>query len=71
MTDKNQDKKLLTHSKAGNKVFEEDNIFDHVTDGDKVAILMAHFGTTHEDTREKTIDIINDMVTAHYPMIDM
>lgn len=71
MTDNNQDKKLLTHSKAGNKVFEEDNIFDHITDGDRVAILMAHFGTTHEDTREKTIDIINDMVTAHYPMIDM
>lgn len=26
---------------------------------DKLAIVMAHFGTTHNDTREKTIDVIN------------
>lgn len=27
--------------------------------GGKSAIVMTHFGTTHEDTREKTIDAIN------------
>ena len=30
--------------------------------GGKSAIVMAHFGTTHADTREKTIDVINSKV---------
>lgn len=27
--------------------------------GDKAALLMVHFGTTHDDTRALTIDAIN------------
>ena len=27
--------------------------------GDKAALLMVHFGTTHDDTRVLTIDAIN------------
>lgn len=31
------------------------------------AILVVSFGTTHDDTREKTIDVIRDMITAASP----
>lgn len=31
-----------------------------LSSGGKNAVIMAHFGTTHKDTREKTIDKINE-----------
>lgn len=37
-----------------------ENVFEHLHEGDKKAILLVHFGTTVKDTREKTIDAIND-----------
>ncbi len=36
----------------------------------KKAVLVAHFGTTHEDTREKTIDIINEKIKNEFSDID-
>lgn len=37
------------------------------TDSPKTAILMVHFGTTHDDTREVTIDAINQKVRTTFP----
>lgn len=36
----------------------------------KKAIILAHFGTTHEDTREKTIDKINKKVKEKFGEYD-
>lgn len=36
---------------------------------DKLAIVMAHFGTTHIDTREKTIDAINQRAKDEFSQI--
>ena len=38
--------------------------------GDKAAILMVHFGTSHEDTRELTIDAINNKVKATFQELE-
>ncbi len=51
--------------------FFESNIFESVTSEDKVAILMVHFGTSHNDTRAKTIDALNERVKAQYPDIEL
>ena len=33
------------------------------------ALLMVHFGTTHDATRAKTIDAINDKVSRALPQL--
>ncbi|WP_297404252.1 sirohydrochlorin cobaltochelatase [uncultured Cetobacterium sp.] len=38
---------------------------------EKKAILIAHFGTTHEDTKLKTIDEINKKIKEKYEEIDL
>lgn len=35
--------------------------------GDRAALLMVHFGTTHDDTRALTIDAINAKAQAAFP----
>ncbi len=37
------------------------------SEGDSLAVVAVHFGTTHEDTRVRSIEAINQMVQAHYP----
>jgi sirohydrochlorin cobaltochelatase len=34
---------------------------------DKLAVLMVHFGTTHDDTRAQTIDAVNAKIKSAYP----
>ncbi|MEG2588038.1 MAG: sirohydrochlorin cobaltochelatase, partial [Cetobacterium sp.] len=43
---------LLAH---GEEAFEDAEFYT----GGKSAVVMTHFGTTHSDTRAKTIDAIN------------
>lgn len=50
--------------------FFESNIFEGLTSSDKVAILMVHFGTSHNDTRAKSIEALNEMVKDRYPHIE-
>ena len=33
----------------------------------QTALLMVHFGTTYNDTRQKTIDAINEKATSRFP----
>ncbi|MBR0314555.1 MAG: sirohydrochlorin cobaltochelatase [Bacteroidales bacterium] len=42
-----------------------------VKDNGKTAILMVHFGTTHDDTRALTIDAINQKVKDSFPECDV
>lgn len=37
---------------------------------EKGAIVVAHFGTSHDDTREKTIDIINKKLKKKFEKLD-
>ena len=39
--------------------------------GDKAALLMVHFGTTHDDTRALTIDAINTKAHEAFPDLEM
>ena len=39
--------------------FIESDLFGNLGERDKAAILIIHFGTTHDDTRVLTIDAIN------------
>lgn len=39
--------------------------------GDKAALLMVHFGTTHDDTRALTIDAINKKAKEAFPEMEM
>lgn len=39
--------------------------------GDKAALLMVHFGTTHDDTRALTIDAINAKVKTVFPELEL
>ena len=50
---------LFAHGGAD---FEASNIRKSMKDGDKLAVLMVHFGTTHDDTRALTIDALNSKV---------
>lgn len=47
--------------------FRPSDFFETMSGNDKAAILMVHFGTTYNDTREKTIDAINRKVMHSFP----
>ncbi len=56
---------------AGNKVFETDSLFAGMGPNDKGAILVVHFGTTHDDTRWVTLDAINERIAAAHPELEV
>lgn len=60
-----------TQLSAQNKVFENDTLFAGLKEGEKGAILLTHFGTTHDDTRAVTLDAINDFVAKSYPNLEV
>lgn len=55
----------------GGSNYEHSDFFEQIKDGDKVAVLMVHFGTTHDDTRVKTIDPLNDRVKKEFPNLEV
>lgn len=46
------------------------NLFENLGERDKAAVLMVHFGTTHDDTRALTIDAINTRMKAAFPDVE-
>ena len=52
-------------------IFAPSNVFENLQPGDKVALLMVYFGTTHDDTRALTIDALNKKVKEAYPNLDV
>ncbi len=62
---------ILNVSAHGGKNHEHSDIFENVQVGDKVAILMVHFGTTHDDTRALTIDAMNKKAQAEFPDVEL
>lgn len=57
---------LLGHAHGGGN-YEHSDMLASMKPGDKAALLMVHFGTTHDDTRALTIDAINAKAQASFP----
>lgn len=51
--------------------FVHNDIMQNLESGDKIALLMVHFGTTHEDTRALTIDAINQKAKEQFPQMEI
>lgn len=47
--------------------YEHSDLLAGMKPGEKAALLMVHFGTTHDDTRALTIDALNAKVQAAFP----
>ena len=54
---------LLCRAHEGDN-YEHSDMLANMKPGDKAALLMVHFGTTHDDTRALTIDAINAKAQA-------
>lgn len=52
---------------SGKTNFEASDFRATMSKGDKAAILMIHFGTTHDATRKATIEAINQKVKTAFP----
>lgn len=57
---------LLCRAHGGDN-YEHNDMLTSMKPGDKAALLMVHFGTTHDDTRPLTIDAINAKAQADFP----
>lgn len=62
---------LTTANAHGDGTFIASDFFGQLQKGDKAAILMVHFGTTHDDTRKRTIDAINIKAHDLFPDIEI
>lgn len=40
-------------------------------EAERTALLMVHFGTTHDDTRQLTIDAVNNLAQQAFPQTEM
>lgn len=61
---------LLCHAHGGGN-YEHSDMLASMKPGDKAALLMVHFGTTHDDTRALTIDAINAKAREAFPEMEM
>lgn len=55
----------------GGSNYEHSDFFKGMQSGDKAAILMVHFGTTHDDARELTIEALNNQAKQAFPSIEL
>ena len=62
---------ILTQSARAEGNFVESDLFGSLKEGEKAAVLVVHFGTTHEDTRAKTIDAVNNKIAEAFPGIEV
>ncbi len=51
--------------------FMASDLFAALRPGDKAALLMVHFGTTHDDTRALTIDAINQKAKEAFKDVEV
>lgn len=51
--------------------YQKSDFFATMKPGDKAALLMVHFGTTHDDTRELTIHAINRKAHEAFPTLKL
>lgn len=58
-----------SHAHGGGN-YDHSDFLKGMRPGDKAALVMVHFGTTHQDTREKTIDALNTKVQQKFSELD-
>lgn len=51
--------------------FVESDLFGNLGARDKAAILVVHFGTSYDDTRAATIDVLNAAMREAFPGIEL
>ena len=51
-------------------IFVSSDMLASMKPGEKAALLMVHFGTTHDDTRTQTIDAINAQARKAFPDLE-
>lgn len=61
---------VLCHAHDGGN-FTASDMLKSMNSGDKAAILMVYFGSTHDDTRALTIEPLNQKVKELYPGIEV
>lgn len=61
---------IILHAHGGGN-YEHSDMLASMKPGDKAALLMVHFGTTHDDTRTLTIDAINAKAREAFPELEM
>ena len=49
----------------------ENSLFGPLQRGERAALLMVHFGTSHDDTRERTIDAVNARAREAFPDLEV
>lgn len=59
---------VAARAQEGN--FVESDMLAGMKPGDRIALLAVHFGTTHDDTREKTIEVVNRELQKAFPDMD-
>lgn len=59
---------VAARAQEGN--FAESDMLAGMKPGDRIALLAVHFGTTHDDTREKTIEAVNRELQKAFPDMD-
>ena len=57
--------------RTGGGNYEHSDMLASMKPGDKAALLMVHFGTTHDDTRALTIDAIKRQGTSCLPGVEV
>lgn len=62
---------ILSQSVQAEGNFVESDLFGSLKEGGKAAVLVVHFGTTHDDTRARTIDAVNDKIAEAFPGIEV
>lgn len=62
---------ILSQSAQAEGNFVESDLFGSLKEGEKAAVLVVHFGTTHDDTRARTIDAVNGKIAEAFPDIEV
>lgn len=61
---------MMCYSQEGNNFIASD-MLSSIKSGDKAALLMVYFGSTHDDTRALTIEPLNQKVQALYKGLEV
>lgn len=56
---------------AQSKIYEADSMLSHLSAGDKAAVLMVYFGTTHADAQAKVFEALTAQVRGTFPRVEV
>lgn len=56
---------------AQSRVYEPDSMLSHLAPGEKAAVLLVYFGTTHADAQAKVMDALTMQVRGSFPQVEV